>query len=218
MGELLLSVNKISLLAFIITFGFIVYEFKLLNKDKRNASKPQIPKFNATNIKPDLFINTTTRITASSDKTNNSSVNKFMIILLILMLLFFAVFTIISIFKKNKSPIANNSINKNLIEIKTLVSQGIRVYNDKGEEIEQTQIDKYPVGAFIKIGVESIKEADIDKARIRINDMVWLPNYETKNYDIKHNLYYITYQIATMPAQLKIEAQLHSIKDGWLGD
>ena len=218
MGELLLSVNKISLLAFIITLGFLVYEFKLLNKEKRSISKPQIPNFNSANIKPDQFQNTATQINTHPNKTNNSSVNKFMIILLIIMLIFFAIFTIISIIKKNKSPLINNPIDNDLTKVKTLVSQGIRIDNDKGEEIIQSQIDQYPIGTNIKIGLESIKEADIDKARIRINDVVWLPSHETKNYDNKHNLYYITYQIATIPAQLKIEAQLHSLKDGWLGD
>lgn len=218
MSELLLSLNKISLLAFIITFCFLVYEFRLLKKEKKSISKPQIPKFNSANLTSNRFQNVNIQNDNHSSKTNNSPANKFMIILLIMMLIFFAAYTVISLFKKNNLSSTNDSASSTQTEIVTLVSQGIKVYNDKNEEIKQSQIDQYPVGTNIKIGVESVKETDIDKARIRINELTWLPTHETKNYDKKYNIYYISYQIATIPAQLKIEAQLHSLKDGWLGD
>lgn len=218
MSEILLSLNKISLFAFIITLGFLIYEFKLINKEKRTLNKPQIPKFNNTNPVNTTFLNLNTNKNDSSKKTINSSSNKLIFILTFLMLLFFAIFSLYGFFNKNKLTNINDFSNNNQNEDKILVSQGIRIYNDKEVEIVQSQIDQYPVGTNIKIGVESVKEADIDKARIRINEMMWLPNHETQEYDIKNNIYYVNYKIATIPAQLKIEAQLHSLKDGWLGD
>lgn len=221
MSELLLSLNKISLLAFIITFCFLVYEFRLLKKEKKSISKPQIPKFNSDKLTTDQFQNINIQNGNHSSKTKSSFGNRFIIILLILMLIFFAAYAVISMLKKNNSNginNINNPVNNVQTNINVIVSQGIKIYNDKEEEIKQSQIDQYPVGTNIKIGVESVKEADIDKARIRINELTWLPTHETKEYDRKYNLYYINYQIATIPAQLKIEAQLHSLKDGWLGD
>jgi len=218
MNEILFSINKISLLAFIITLGFLVYEFKLLKKEKKSNSKPQIPKFNSNYLTPNWFQNTPIQKESSLNKKNTFFSNKFIIVLLILMLLFFAGYTTISFINQKNKEKLNRATNNNQIQITTLASQGIKIYTDNNEEIKQSQIDQYPVGTILKIGVESIKEADIDKARIRVNELKWLADHETKNYDVIRNYYYINYKIATIPAQLKIEAQLHSIKDGWLGD
>ena len=42
---LLSSLNKIALVAFLITLGFLIYELILLTKIGKSKTKPQVPKF-----------------------------------------------------------------------------------------------------------------------------------------------------------------------------
>jgi hypothetical protein len=73
-------------------------------------------------------------------------------------------------------------------------------------------------GYKVFIGVKNISGIDIDKARIRINADKWNLEDETSKLEIKTGLFYKEYQIATNETKLKIEAQLHSQTEGWLGD
>ena len=43
--ELLTSLNKIGLVAFLITLGFLLYEIFLFSKAKRAKDKPEVPTF-----------------------------------------------------------------------------------------------------------------------------------------------------------------------------
>ncbi len=55
-------------------------------------------------------------------------------------------------------------------------------------------------------------------ARIKINQGEWDDQSITTNFNKEKNVFYRKYQLATNEAFLKIEAQLHSTVDGWLGD
>ena len=73
-------------------------------------------------------------------------------------------------------------------------------------------------GKKIIIGIQTIVEADIDRARIKINTKDWQISDITTLFNPQLKVYYREYIVATGTAQLKIDAQLHSASDGWLGE
>ncbi|PIS16075.1 hypothetical protein COT62_00345, partial [Candidatus Roizmanbacteria bacterium CG09_land_8_20_14_0_10_41_9] len=85
-------------------------------------------------------------------------------------------------------------------------------------ELTDLEVSKLKGGDRILIGIETIKNVDVDRARIRVNETEWKLNHITLNFDSQKSIYYKEYSISSGAASLKIEAQLHSLKDGWLGD
>jgi len=72
-------------------------------------------------------------------------------------------------------------------------------------------------GEVIYIALENISGSDIDRARIRVNTDSWSISDETDLYNSQKKIFYRQYQVASNESVLKIEAQLHSRADGWLG-
>ena len=70
----------------------------------------------------------------------------------------------------------------------------------------------------VYVGIQTIDEADIDRARIKINEKDWNVAHITSQFNKDKKVYYREYTIASGESKLKIDAQLHSETDGWLGD
>ena len=102
--------------------------------------------------------------------------------------------------------------------IREISSAGLKVYDENWNEIEKKKKDKAKPGEKLYIGIQTIVEADIDRARIRVNERDWQIAHITTLFNPQLEVYYKEYIVATGTAQLKIEAQLHSASDGWLGD
>jgi hypothetical protein len=105
-----------------------------------------------------------------------------------------------------------------LVEEKTVTSEGILIFDENFNLLKDEDLNKLEPQKKIIIGIKTLEGAEIDKARIRINRNIWRLEDETKKFENKNKVFYIEYEPASEESRLKIEAQLHSIKDGWLGE
>jgi len=214
--SLLTSINKISLIAFCITFGFISYQVFLLKKEtKIRKNKPVIPDFKVSaKIKSSTF---TKIIIDDEQKTTVKRFNKAPIIIGFIFLIVFGLVSISGFFNFGA---VSKSVSPSVVTspiIKLVASNGIKIYNKNWVQIPDSELSALIPGQSIIIGVETIAGAGVDMARIRVNDVSWKPVYETAKFNKDKNVFYREYTIATGKASLKIEAQLHSENDGWLG-
>jgi len=102
--------------------------------------------------------------------------------------------------------------------INFVASRGIRVYNDNWIELTDVQLQNLNINQKIYIAIESIRDVDIDLARIRVNEALWKDENTTNKYNKDKNIYYKEYIVNSQSAFLKIDAQLHSKSEGWLGE
>lgn len=210
---LLRSANKISLIAFLMVLGFLGYEISLLKKETEVKQKPLLPEFNP-NLKVESMMQQITQI--KKQETTTKPVNKILIFVLIFMLLIFGGITILSIISLSNS---NKSVDdqSNMI-IQTVDSKGIKLFDKQWSMLDDNKVRSLQVGDIIIIGVETVPETDIDKARIRINETSWKVEQITDKFNSQYNVFYREYQIALGESRLQISAQLHSKQDGWIGD
>jgi len=209
--SILSYLNKLSLLAFIVTLFALGYQLYLLKKENKvKKADPHIPKFreemtteipNYTELNPALFV------------SNKNKQNKGLYLAIFFsFILIFAVFLLI-IKKSAQKPSPNST---QLINYVT--SSGIKVYNNNWAELKDSEIKKLKGGEKIIIGIETIKNSDIDKARIRVNRNQWLSEDITDKFNQAKNVFYRDYMIASEDSALKIEAELHSKTNNWLSE
>jgi len=120
---------------------------------------------------------------------------------------------------KNKTPNelpVNSSLTNE--EKKIILTGKIKIYNEKWQELNDEGLKNLKPGEKIFIGIEKVGFSDIDMARIKINQGAWDKESITQNFNPEKNVFYKEYQVATADAFLKIEAQLHSSTEGWLGE
>jgi hypothetical protein len=209
--SILSYLNKLSLLAFIVTLFALSYQLYLLKKENKvKKSDPLIPKFkeeitteipNYTKINPALLV---------SSKDNKNKWLYFAI--------FFSSFLVLVIFlliikKSEQKPITDSSQ-----LVRYVTSTGIKVYNNNWIELKDSEIKKLKPGDKIVIGIETIKDSRIDKARIRINRSQWFSDDVTDKFNQTKNIFYRDYVIASDDSTLKIEAELHSKTNNWLSE
>lgn len=208
------SINKIAIIAFFITFFLVCFEIYLLIKEKKREEKPTIPDFK-TNQKYGK-IKAATVLKIKKEKPIYKKANpKLVIVFVVLMILFGGLFLIGRLVETDgseKSRIIPSP------PAKTVTSEGIKIYNQKWKEIPDERLPFLKGGDKILVTIKNIPGVDIDKARIRINSDKWRLSDEVTDLNKRLNVFYKEYQIATGEKRLKIEAQLHSLKDGWLAE
>ena len=212
----LVSFNKISIIAFFITLGFIIYEIYLFRKETIREKRPNIPKFDEG-----ISVSSIQSPTLVAKTQEMAPVKRANSVPFYVGVLFLVIFGLISLFGYlNSKRTAPNEFSPSPTSIITFVSsKGIRIFElETWKELTDAEISKLKGGDKILIGIETIKNMDVDRARIRVNETEWKLNHITLNFDTKKNVYYNEYSISSGAASLKIEAQLHSQKDGWLGD
>ncbi len=205
------SVNKVSLIAFFIVLGTLIYEVYFLFIEAKRKQKLSVPNFS-----PDVKIEPAAGETIKENVVGQpKSVNKILIIILILLLIIFGTITVVSIF----SPINKQEAGaKSKVIIQTVNSKGIIFFDKQWNIFDSEKIKGLKPFDQIIIGIETIPEADIDRARIKVNGPNWKVDHITSKFNKQYNIYYREYQIATDEYKIKIDAQLHSKQDGWLGD
>ncbi len=192
--------------------GFLGYEFYLFRKEKTKNVKPTIPTFNE-NSKP----GTLPVIVVPKNMSPVKKFNVFGIIAGILLSIFIGVAVVFGIFYKNVQTVNQDKGVQPDALVKQVESSGIKIYNKDWKELTQVELDALEPGISLYIGITSISGADIDRARIRVDEELWKTEHVTKNYNKQYNVYYREYEIGSGSGQLKIEAELHSSTDGWLG-
>lgn len=206
------SINKLSLVAFLITLVVLVYEIRLLQREKLFRVKPKIPKFDES-ANPQL-VQATTLIINKPEKV--TKVNNLVIIVLVVLLIIFGLAVFFGFSNYNQKS-AQSTLGPTPI-VNIVTSKGIKIFDNQFNPISDLQLSNIKPGEEIIIGIATVKDANIDRARIRVNKADWLTNDITVAFSPKNQIYYLKYIVATGESKLKIEAQLHSVIDGWLGD
>lgn len=209
------SINKISLIAFFVTGGLVIYEFYLFKKEiSSKKTRPNIPEFKeeAVSINHKDLIIVDERKTAAVKKGNIVP-----LIIAIIVFIFFGMITLFEFFNFHRSESQKKAVSPTPI-INFIASKGIKIYNENWVELLEAQLEKLPPGQKIFIGLETVPDPNIDKARIRVNKKNWEEEDITEKFNQEKNVFYREYLIGTDEAYLKIEGQLHSKSDGWLGE
>ena len=114
--DILSSLNKIGLLAFLITLGILIYEISLLRNAAKIKKKPYVPKFQEGG-----FVAPAVQVISVKKSENHVQKNKIILGGLIFLLIFFGIITVIGYF--NLRSTENNkklSINIKAVTIPSL--------------------------------------------------------------------------------------------------
>lgn len=215
--QFITSINKISALAFVATLALLIYEVRQLKKTTKKQIKSQLPKFDdqkKTAFMPIIPVipQQTLSVTTVEKKTNH----RLMIASVIggvISLGFISVIGITS-FSQN-SRASQTGSNASPSEVKSI---GLKFFSLSWKELTPAQVGKLEKGTTMYIGIAAIPVKGIDKARIRVNEQSWRLEHETALLSPNGSVYYKEYTIATADARLKIDAQFHSVTEGWLGN
>ncbi len=210
--EFIVSINKIALLSFIAVFGFLIFEIKKMMNEKKKIEKPIIPQFN------DVVKNNSTPLPPPPPPPQKKSEGGSPILMIVLGIIALLVVVGIMIITYNTNIRKKQLATTTVPIIREISSAGLKVYDKDWSEIENNKKDKAKPGEKLYIGIQTIVEADIDRARIKVNERDWQVAHITTLFNPQLKVYYKEYIVATGTAQLKIEAQLHSASDGWLGE
>jgi len=210
--EFVNSFNKISLIFFFITFGFLVYVIYLFSKENKKKDTPKLPDFKEGSYNA-------SQISQLSGKSNELKMMKkpSQLPIIISAVVIFLILTqaVFNYLKLQKSQTRIKKIVDQTV-INTVVSKGIIIYDNNWVAVSDRYLSNLR-GQSIYISIEAPKQADIDMARIKINEKKWTENSVVFNYKKERNVFFREYKIASNESILTIEAQLHSKKDGWLG-
>lgn len=206
------SFNKISIIAFFVTLAFIVYELYLFRKENIRKKKPTIPDFKGNNISQSTKLPDTVVVKENISKIRKPT--KIPIYAGLFLLVLFGLISILGLFR----PSAPKTGVQTTESFQIVSSKGIKVFNPDWSEISDKEMVQLEQGKDIIIGIETIKGTDIDKARIRINKDQWGQGDIVTSFDYDRSLFFETYKIGSSESSLTIEAQLHSKRDGWLGE
>ena len=219
--DFLLSVNKISLVAFLGVFGFLVYEISLLRNERLKKQKPVLPQFNATSVVNTAVMQqqaaAVVELPKKVEQIKQTKISPLLIAILILTALFFIGFTLYIVFSNTSSKKVESNTPK--IVIQEISSPGLKVFTNSWVEVNESDAGRMlKQGEKLYIGIQTVEEADIDRARIKINEKEWNVAHITSQFNKDKKVYYREYTVASGESKLKIDAQLHSETDGWLGD
>jgi len=211
--SLLVSINKLSLVAFLITLVFLGYEFFLFKKERRKNFRIKVPSFEIGKK-----YHHEKKVLVGGEKTIKKA-NSSLLSLGLIFLLVFGGMTIIGYTNLSSSSSSQKRLTGAPSSKKTrLVSgKGIKIYSLDWRPLSVQELTVMK-GKSIIISVDRTEDKNIKMARIRVNSDRWQKENITSNYYPKNNVFYIKYKIKPDDERLKIEAQLFSQVDGWLGE
>lgn len=219
--DFFVSINKIALFAFVVVLGFLIFEIKKTIDDKKKEEKPTVPQFvDAVQPGPVAAAPNSTPLPTAPKPIKKSNHNNSVgtIIMIIIGVVSLIGLIVVMVLTYNTKAARTRISSTPVPIIREISSAGLKVYDANWVEIESKKKDKAKPGEMLYVAIQTIVEADIDRARIKINERDWQIGHITTLYNPKLKVYYKEYTVATGTAQLKIDAQLHSASDGWLGD
>lgn len=203
-------VNIIAFLIFIVTTIFFVYELRSFFKEYKRK-KLKLPGFSEKRYEKEK-IQTATPLKIQPPKPKR--MNYGMVLAGVFGVLTIFVFSVFIL----RSAQRSSAREKVQPIIKPVKSKGIVIFDANWNQISDEDLKNLKPGDTIFIGIDNPDPADIDKARIRVNEYIWKSSHETENFNKEKNVFYIEYKITSDTARLIIEAQLHSRANGWLVD
>ncbi len=210
--SLFVSINKLSLLAFIVVLGFLGYEIYSFKKESKKGAKPAVPRFTGDTSLQISNPKLVTEQTRSIEKKNMT-----IFIVLGVLLVVFGIITILGFVRVTSNAGSSSKAIPTPI-VTFAASNGIKILDETFKPLPDEKIPSLVPGTVIMIGVETVPNTDIDRARIRVNSNAWNITDITTQFNKEFNIFYIPYTIATDTVKLDIQAQLHSAEDGWLGE
>lgn len=213
---LLVSLNKISLVALFVIIGFLSYQIYLLKKETSNKKKKLvIPDFKEGGT---VSIAQSTKILVQEPKKMYTKSSMIPIIIGIVLFFIFGFIFILGLLQsRTKDMVGNQSIVPTPV-INIVASKGITIYNKNWKVLSDNELKSTQSDQHILVGLEKVKGSDVDMARIRLNKSTWDKEDITFDYNQKMNVFFKEFIISTGEAFLKFEAELHSKTDGWLGN
>lgn len=216
------SVNKISLVAFVAVLGFLIYEFWLLRQEQLKKQRPTLPQFNAdTTINKAVIQQQAVQAAPLRPQpvpTKRTNAPPFPIsVVIVIILLFIGVTSYLMITSNSQEKSQPNGPQ---VIVQQITSPGLKIFTTNWTEIQGASqaATLLKPGTTVYLAIQTINEADIDRARIKVNTVNWNVSDITSQFNKDKNMYYKEYIIATGESKLNIDAQLHSASDGWLGD
>lgn len=215
--DFVISINKIAVVAFVAVLGFLIFEIKKIVNEKKKKEKPVVPQFNDAVVPPPaMSVNSTPLPQFPTSKKIEKQGSPLLLIVIgvIALVGLIVIGTIIYRTSTKKKQVESTPVPI----VREIQSAGLKIYDSAWGEVDSTKNEKAQPGEKLYIGIQTIVEADIDRARIKINADNWEISDITTLFNPQYKVYYREYIVATGTAQLKIDAQLHSASDGWLGD
>lgn len=216
--DILSSINIISGIILGIIIIVILYELKSIKEHRSINKSISVPDFDKKQLYAKVESTDIAHIVqAHKKKPDYRRKQKIIIILGCILLIVLFLFTVNIFLFKNTDDNNKKEVNENKLTI--LKSTGIHLYNKEWQELKEDDIliiiqKKEP----LYIGIETVSNNLIDKARIRINESFWAEKHETTQFNKDLKMYYTNYISSSESASLVIEAQLYSKEDGWLGN
>lgn len=211
--DFLVSVNKIAVIAFVAVVGLLVYEILQVIRERQKKIKPVLPQLSINEGKKEK--SQIYAVIRKEKETRNHNTNILVILGCLSLLLILTGYFIV---RSSQLHIKKEVNQKQYTVVEEVSSDGVRVFTLDWKEIgKETKMIIRP-GDRIIIGIQTIQEADIDRARIRVNSKEWQIKDITSQFNKNLMVFYKEYSVATGESQLKIDAQLHSANDGWLGE
>lgn len=212
----LVSFNKISLVALIVIIGFLSYQIYLLKKETDNKKKKLVvPDFKESNNV--TFTQPTKVVSQEGKKLYTKSSMVPIVIGIALFFIFGLIFIIGLLQQKSQNTAKNQNLGPTPI-VNFVASKGIKIYNQNWQVFSDNMLKKLEASQHILVGIETVKGTDIDMARIRLNKNKWDKDDITLQFNPQMNVFFKEFVISTGEAFLKMEAELHSKTDGWLGN
>lgn len=212
--DFVVSINKVALVAFFAVLAFLIFEIKKMVDEKRKKEKPVVPQFNDKMQQKPAAVNSTPLPALIPLKKDEKGGNPLLMIAIGVISLIGVTILMVTSYTTSVKKQRTAAIPI----VREIQSAGLRVYDANWMQIENKKNEKAKPGEKLYIGLQTIVESDIDRARIKVNSNDWQISDITTLFNPKLKVYYREYIVATGTAQLKIDAQLHSASDGWLSD
>lgn len=214
--NILVSLNKLSLVALIIIVSFLIYQIYLLKKETENKKKKLvIPDFKESGA---TSFTQSTKVVVQEQKKSYTRSSMIPIIIGIVLFFIFGLIFILGLLQSKSQDKVEDQRFVSTPVVNFVASKGITLYNQNWKILSDSRLKKMQPGQHILVGIETVRDADIDMARIRLNKNKWDQGDITLDFNRKMNVFFKEFVISTGEAFLKVEAELHSKTDGWLGD
>ncbi|GIW63119.1 MAG: hypothetical protein KatS3mg090_0945 [Patescibacteria group bacterium] len=198
-----------SIIAAVVGFGvliFLIWEIYAFIKESRSKNI-KLPSFQQEKLAKEQLAKGQVIVQKQSVVKKNNLVAASLIFVFLISLT-----TIAFLVTKN----AGRSSAESNIQIKKVESKGIMLFDKNWNLLSDQEAEQLTAGSSIFIGIEKTQDANITKARIKVNSDQWSADNETTEYNKDYNVFYIPYIIKETDVGLDIQAELYSQVAGWL--